>query len=182
MNKNKLTDFIYAAMFAALISVLGFLSIPLPFSPVPVTGQSLGVMLAGSILTARQANMALFTFLLLGIAGVPVFAGGTAGVGILLGPRGGYLLGFWAAAILIALMRRQNGKLWHLALANIAGGIGLVYILGVCWLSTITGMPLAKAITVGALPYIPGDLFKVVIATLVGSAVARHLPGTKATS
>ncbi len=182
MNKNKLTDFIYAAMFAALISVLGFLSIPLPFSPVPVTGQSLGVMLAGSILTARQSNLALLTFLLLGVAGVPVFAGGTAGVGILLGPRGGYLLGFWAAAILIAFMRRQNGKLWHLAAANIAGGIGLVYILGVCWLSTVTGMPLAKAITVGALPYIPGDLFKVIIATLVGSAVARHLPGAKATS
>lgn len=182
MDKSRLTDFIYAAMFAALISVLGFVSIPLPFSPVPVTGQSLGVMLAGSVLTARQANLALLTFLLLGTVGVPVFAGGTGGIGILLGPRGGYLLGFWAAAILIALMRRQNGKLWHLAAANMAGGIGLVYILGVCWLSAVTGMPLTKAVIVGALPYIPGDLFKVVIATLAGSAIARHLSRAKAAS
>ena len=109
-EKSKVVDFIYAAMFAALIAVLGLISIPLPFSPVPVSGQSLGIMLAGSILTAKQAAFSVLTFVLIGAAGVPVFSGLAGGLGVVIGPRGGYYLGFLIGAIVIALLRGQSSN------------------------------------------------------------------------
>jgi len=175
-NKNTLTGFIYSAFFAALIAVLGMISIPLPISPVPITGQSLAIMLAGGILTARQAGYSVLTFLLLGAVGVPVFAGLSGGIGILVGPRGGYLIGYLVGAIVIALLKGNNNTMWRLAVSNIIGGILVVYIFGVLWLNFVTGMGLEKALVAGALPYIPGDLFKAVIATIVAVAVNKQLP------
>lgn len=173
--KSNVTDLVYAALFAALIAVLGLISIPLPFSPVPVTGQSLAIMLTGSILTVRQTAYSVLTFLLLGTAGAPVFAGMTGGIGILAGPRGGYLFGFLAGAIVIALLKGQRSSKWRLLLANVSGGIFIVYIFGMAWLSFVTGMGLEKAFAVGVLPYIPGDLFKALAATLVSAAVNSQL-------
>lgn len=174
-RKNEFNDFIYAALFAALIAVLGLISIPLPFSPVPISGQSLGVMLAGCILSVRQTGLGLLGFLLLGAVGLPVFAGFTGGIGILLGPRGGYFLGYLIGGIVIALLKGQHNTLWRLAMANIIGGIGVVYFFGVLWLSFVTGIGLEKAVLTGALPFIPGDLMKAVIATLIGVAVNKRL-------
>lgn len=174
-RKNEFNDFIYAALFAALIAVLGLISIPLPFSPVPISGQSLGVMLAGCILSVRQTGLGLLGFLLLGAVGLPVFAGFTGGIGILFGPRGGYLLGYLIGGIVIALLKGQHNTLWRLAMANIIGGIGVVYFFGVLWLSFVTGIGLEKAVWTGALPFILGDLMKTVIATLIGAAVNKRL-------
>lgn len=179
-EKNKVINFVYPAMFAALISVLGLISIPLPFSPVPVTGQSLGVMLAGSSLTVRQAGASVLTFILLGAVGVPVFAGMTGGLGIVLGPRGGYLLGYLVGAIVIALLVRQNSSFWRLIAANLVGGILIVYLFGVTWLSTVTGMGLEKAVMAGALPFIPGDLLKVFATAFIGTAVNKRLGNREA--
>ncbi len=175
-NKHQVNGFIYSALFAALIAVLGLVSIPLPISPVPVTGQSLGIMLAGSILTPRQAGFSVLTFLLIGAVGVPVFAGLTGGIGILVGPRGGYLLGFLVGAIVVALLKGTKINTWRLGIANLVGGILVVYSLGVLWLNFVTGMGLEKAFMVGALPYIPGDLFKVFVATVIGVAINKQLP------
>ena len=175
-SKNQLTGYIYSGLFAALIAVMGIISIPLPISPVPITGQSMAIMLAGSILTARQAAFSVLTFLLIGAVGVPVFAGLSGGIGILIGPRGGYLIGFLVGAVVIALLKGKNNNIWRLALANIVGGIIVVYIFGALWLSFVTGMGLQKAIMVGVLPYIPGDLFKVFLSTVIGVAINKRLP------
>jgi biotin transport system substrate-specific component len=174
-ERSKVTDFVYAAMFAALTAVLGLVSIPLPFSPVPVSGQSLGIMLAGSVLTVKQAAFSVLTFVLIGAVGVPVFSGLTGGLGILVGPRGGYYLGFLVGAIVIALLRGQSSNPWRLALANLIGGIGVVYLFGVAWLSVVTGMSFEKAVMAGALPFIPGDLFKVFAASAIGAAINKRL-------
>lgn len=174
-GRNKVVDCIYAAMFAALIAVLGLLSIPLPFSPVPVSGQSLGIMLAGSILSAKQAAFSVLTFVLIGAAGVPVFSGLTGGIGVVIGPRGGYYLGFLVGAIVIALLRGQSSNPWRLALANLIGGIGVVYLFGAGWLSFVTGMGLEKAVMAGVLPFIPGDLFKVFAASFIGTAINKRM-------
>jgi len=181
-NRNRLTGYIYSGLFAALIAVSGIISIPLPISPVPITGQSLAIMLAGSILTVRQAGFSVLTFLLLGAVGVPVFAGLSGGIGIIVGPRGGYLIGYLVGAIVIALLKGEKNNLWRLALANSIGGIIVVYLFGVLWLSFVTGMGLEKAILVGALPYIPGDLFKLFLATVIGVAVNKRLPKMNITS
>ncbi|NJD02446.1 MAG: biotin transporter BioY [Ruminiclostridium sp.] len=175
LKKMNLKDCIYSALFAAIIAVLGFVYIPLPFSPVPITGQTLAVMLAGSILTARQAAMSVTTFLLLGMAGVPVFAGGTSGLSVIAGPRGGYLIGFLVAAIVISLIRGLENNLLRLGISNFIGGIIIVYAVGVTWLNFVTGIGFYKAIITGALPFIPGDVFKACAATFIGFAVNKHL-------
>lgn len=174
-ERSKTVDFIYAAMFAALTAVLGLISIPLPFSPVPVSGQSLGIMLAGSILTIRQAGFSVLTFVLIGAVGVPVFSGLTGGLGVVIGPRGGYYLGFLVGAMVIGLLRGKRDNPWRLALANLVGGVVVVYLFGVAWLSFVTGMGLEKAVMAGALPFIPGDLFKVFAATFIGTAINKRL-------
>lgn len=178
-RKTRLIDFIYAALFAALTGVLGFISIPLPFSPVPVSGQSLGIMLAGSILTVRQAVYSVLTFILIGAIGVPIFSGFSGGVGVLVGPRGGYYIGFLLGAAFIAWFKGRSQSIWRLALANVVGGIIIVYVPGVLWLSFVTGMDWQKAAMAGALPFIPGDLCKVFIATVIGSAIYKRLLGTQ---
>lgn len=177
MNNNRtfaLTDFIYAALFAAVTAVLGWIAIPLPFSPVPVTGQSLAIMLAGSILTPRQAALSITIFLMIGLAGVPVFAGGTSGFGVLAGPRGGYLIGWLVGAVTIALLKGQSPSVRRLAAANLIGGIVIIYTTGVLWLNAVTGVGLQKALMMGALPFIPGDLFKVCIAVPTAMAINRQ--------
>lgn len=174
-QKLKLKDLVYSALLTAIIIVLGLISFPLPFSPVPVTGQTLGIMLAGSILTVRQVILSISAFLLLGIAGVPVFAGGTGGIGIIFGPRGGYLIGFLVGGVVIAFLRGKKTNIFRLGLANLVGGIIVIYIFGVLWLSYAAKLGLAKAFLVGALPYIPGDLFKTVAATILGSRIQTQL-------
>ncbi|SET59952.1 biotin transport system substrate-specific component [Natronincola peptidivorans] len=164
-KKITIKDLTYSSLFAALIIVLGFVSIPLPFSPVPVTGQTLAIMLAGCILTKRQAIFSVLTFLFLGIIGLPVFAGGIGGIGVVFGPRGGYLIGFLVGVMVISLLKGKGTKLSLLALANVVGGIIVVYAIGVIWLSVVAGIGLNEAIVAGALPFIPGDIAKVVVAT-----------------
>lgn len=174
-KKLELRDFIYSALFTAIIIVLGLIAIPLPFSPVPVTGQTLGVMLAGSILTVRQVILSISTFLLLGIAGAPVFAGGTGGPGIIAGPRGGYLIGFLIGAVVIAFLKGKNNKILRLVSANAAGGIAVIYLLGILWLSYVTKVGISKAFVIGALPYLPGDIFKVIIASVLAMKLNQYL-------
>lgn len=176
MTKNfKLKDMMYSSIFAALISVLGYVIIPLPFSLVPVTGQTLGIMLAGLLLGPLQAFLSVFIFILLGIAGVPVFSGGRSGIGVLAGPSGGYIVGFLVGAVVISLLCRKTNNIWKLGGSAIVGGIIVVYLLGVSRLSFLTGMGLEKAIVTGALPFIPGDILKVIAATLLARRLKPHL-------
>lgn len=175
IQQNKYANLTYPAIFAALTVVMSFISVPMPFSPVPITGQTLAVMLTGSILSVRQAGWSILTYLLIGAVGLPVFSGFSGGMGVLLGPTGGYLLACLPGAMLIALLKGKNNKIWPLALANIIGGIGIVYLVGVAWLSVFTGMGIQKAMIVGALPFIPGDIVKVAMATVLGREINKRL-------
>jgi biotin transport system substrate-specific component len=171
LKKLQIRDMLYAAIFASLIAVLGYLIIPLPFSPVPITGQTLAVMLAGCVLTPLQAGLGVITFIFMGAIGIPVFSGGTAGIGVILGTKGGYLLGFLIASIVISLIRGKSNSIPRMIFACIIGGIIIVYILGVPWLSYITGMGINKAFTVGALPFLPGDLIKAIVAGFIAKKI-----------
>lgn len=175
--KKKITvrDLSYASLFAALTGILGYLTIPLPFSPVPITGQTLAVMLAGCVLTPIQAGLSILTFLLMGVIGIPVFSGGRAGIGVIAGPSGGYLIGFLVGAVIISLIARRSRNFLVLLMACLVGGIVVVHVLGFPWLGHVTGMDMVSAIMAGSLPFIPGDLFKVVIAAIIGSKINRHM-------
>ena len=174
-KKFSVRDLSYISLFATLIAVAGYIAIPLPFSTVPVTAQSMAVMLAGGLLPPVHAATSVLVFLLMGAIGIPVFAGGTAGLGIIAGKTGGYLIGFLAAAGLIAILKGKKTGFIRLLAAYTAGGILLVYTFGVLWLNYITGIGITKAVIFGALPFIPGDVVKVVAAALITLKLSKHI-------
>jgi len=175
--QRKLTvkDLSYISLFATLISVSGYITIPLPFSTVPVTAQTLAVMLAGSLLPVGQSVLSLLVFILMGAAGLPVFSGGNAGMGAILGKTGGYLIGFIAGAALISVLKGKKPGFVRLAAANVLGGIVVVYVFGVLWLNYVTGIGISQAVIFGALPFIPGDILKVIIASMLSLRLSKHM-------
>ncbi len=180
MEKTNVYSLTRIALFATITGVLAFVSIPLPFSPVPVTAQSFGAMLAGLLLGPREGALSQLLYVLLGAAGMPIFAGNASGLGVLAGPTGGYLWGFAAGAYVIGLMaqKRANAKppgTGLSVLACVVGGVVVVYVLGILQLSLTTRLPLGKAIIAGALPFIPGDLLKACIAGLAGPRLRAAL-------
>lgn len=172
-------DLVYVALFAAIVAVLGLLPpIPLPLIPVPITAQTLGVMLAGSILGARRGGLALSLFLLMVAIGMPILAGGRGGIGVFFSPSGGFLLGFPIAAFAIGYLTE---RFWHrltvtsALLFNLGGGIGVIYLLGVPWLAIAADLPLLKAL-IGSAIFLPGDLIKAAIAAMTAIAIKRTYP------
>lgn len=178
-------DLALVASFAALIAVLGLPgSISVFGSAVPITLQTLGVMLAGSILGWKRGALSVVVLLVLVAAGLPLLAGGRGGLAVFFGPTAGYLIGWVLGAAVIGWLvqrRLPAYPLWWGALANVVGGIGVVYLVGIPVLAAATSTSLWLAAT-GSLVFLPGDALKVVIATAVASAVHRGYPGVTAPS
>lgn len=149
-----------ASLAVALCSQV---EIHLPGNPVPITGQTFAVLLTGALLGSRRGGLALLAYLAQGAAGLPVFAGGAGGTAHLLGPTGGYLLGFVAAAALVGWLaeRGWDRTPWLTAAAMILGNL-VIYAFGVTRLSVFVGAP--QAVPLGLVPFIPGDLIKVGLA------------------
>jgi biotin transport system substrate-specific component len=150
-----------------LIALSAQVAIPLPFSPVPVTGQTLAVLLVGALLGSRRGSLAVLAYIAQGLAGLPVFAGGALGMARLLGPTGGYLVGFVAAAFLVGLLaeRGWDRRVLTTAAAMMLGNL-VIYATGALWLAPFVG-GLKQALATGVLPFIPGDLVKIAAAALL---------------
>lgn len=157
-------------------------ALPLPFTPVPLTLQTLGVLLVGAALGSRLGLWALLAYLAQGALGLPVFAGGTGGLAKLLGPTGGFLLAFPLAAWLVgALVERfglDRGFLGTLSAMLL--GNALLYLAGLPWLAVwLLGAGQAQGLgallAMGLLPFLPGDLLKALLAALLLPAAWRFL-------
>ena len=159
------------SLMVTATAALSFVRIPLPFSPVPITGQTLGTMLAGLLLGAADGGLSQLVYVLLGVAGLPLF-GGMAGPGVLMGPTGGYLVGMIAGAWITGRIAGSTTRSARMAGACVLGGVLAVYVPGILWLAAVTGLDLAAAATIGALPYLPGDAIKVVAALLIAGRLA----------
>ena len=147
---------------SALIALSAHLKVYLPFSPVPVTGQTFAVLFLGALLGSKRGSLAVAAYIMEGIAGIPVFAGG-ASAAYLRGPTGGYLAGFLAGAYLTGwFSERGFDRSWLGSVIAIALGEVLVFGFGVAWLSHFIG---AKAIAAGFVPFIPGEIVKIAIAS-----------------
>jgi biotin transport system substrate-specific component len=174
-------DLALIASFAALVAVLGLPgSLTLFGNSVPITLQTLGVMLAGSILGWRRALAALVVFLVLVAAGLPLLAGGRGGLGVFAGPSVGYLIGWPLGAAVIGRLVEQRLPAypgWWGMVANIVGGIGVVYAIGIPFQAALTGTSSLIATAVAAVQFLPGDLAKAFIATVVAAGVYRGYPG-----
>lgn len=162
-QRTWLYDLLLILGCSVLIGLSAQISIPLPFTPVPITGQTLTVLLTGAVLGSRRGLLAVLTYLAQGFAGLPVFAGGKAGLVALLGPSGGYLVGFAAAAWLTGFLAEKGwDRRWQSNLLAMGLGNLVIYLFGLPWLAMFVGN---QAIALGLLPFIPGDLVKLAIAT-----------------
>jgi len=177
MTGNKyLKDMVNAAIFTALMAVLGWICISFPFLPAPITGQTFGVMLAGTILTKRQAAFSMSTFILLGAIGIPVFSKGGSGLAYLSGPTGGFIFGFLIGAITISHLKGNGRSILRTGFACVVGGIIVVYAVGIPWLCyERTGSFFSLPLFLANLAFIPGDIIKVCVASLVSVKVRNHL-------
>ncbi|WP_244524446.1 biotin transporter BioY [Trujillonella endophytica] len=175
----KSRDLAYVALFAAITAVLGLLpAVPVPGIPVPITAQTLGVMLAGSVLGARRGGLALLTFLVVVAAGLPLLSGGRGGLGVFVGPSAGYLYSWPIAAFVIGFLTQLTWRRFNLAwamVANLVGGVAVIYALGIPFTSIYGDVSLTAAAT-GSLSFIPGDLVKAGIASVVAVAVHKAYP------
>ncbi|KZM53741.1 biotin transporter BioY [Aeribacillus sp. FSL K6-2848] len=179
----KLYDMVLVSMFAAVVAVLGLIPpIALPFTPVPITAQTLGVMLAGAMLGSKRGFISLLLFVLLVGAGAPILAGGRGGLAVLFGPSGGYILSWPFASFIIGFLVEKNFEklaFWKVLVFNIIGGILFVYLCGISYLSWIANMNWISA-SISALAYIPGDLTKAVISAFLAVRIQKSYPLIKA--
>jgi len=180
----KTRDLVLAALFSAIIVALGLLPpIMLGFIPVPITAQSMGVMLAGVILGARRGTVAVLLVLLLAAIGLPVLSGGRGGLAVFAAPTTGYLIGWVFAAFTTGLIAERLVKPSQGALAQgvrffiaaVAGGVVVLYAFGITYLAFVTGIGMSKAF-LGSMAFIPGDIVKAVVAALAGRAVMAGYP------
>ena len=170
---NKTAEMTKMALMVAMNCVSAYIIIPLPFSLSPIALQTLIVNLTGYVLNAKQAFMTMLVYLLVGLAGVPVFTGGSAGPGKLFGPTGGYIIGFLFTAVFLAYFRGEKYSFKRYALLGCVIGIPLIYVFGVVQLKLITGMGWDKAIMTGALPFIPLDIVKCLAASVIAGPINR---------
>lgn len=171
------------ALFAALIAVLGLVPKFTLMSGIPITAQSLGIMLCGTVLGARRGALAVLLFLLLVALGLPLLAGGRGGLGVFAGPTVGFLVGWVVGAYVIGLLteRMTSIKLGLAAgIASVLGGIVVLYIPGIIGMMIMLDMSLSKAF-VSILPFIPGDVIKAVLAGAITATLAKARPGVVAT-
>ncbi len=165
------------AVFAALIIVLGMVSVPLA-GGVPVTGQTLGVMLAGTVLGARKGALSVLVVLALAAVGLPVLAGGRGGITVFVGPTAGYLLGWVVGVVVVGLIARgaeRRLRWWRVTVGVLVGGIPVIYLFGIPVQALVVGTDLGTTV-ISSLAFLPGDLLKAAIAIAVTFALQRAYP------
>jgi biotin transport system substrate-specific component len=174
----KTKDLAYIALFAAITAVLGMVP-AIQVGPVPITAQTLGVMLAGAILGARRGFLSQLLFLVLVAVGLPVLPGGGGGLAVFAGVTGGYLVGWPIGAFVVGLLTERFWARYNVAwgvVANVVGGMVVVYAIGVPWLALAADLSLKAAIVSGALPFLIGDVIKAVVAAVIAVQVRRSYP------
>lgn len=173
----KTRELTVVALFAAIIVVLAAIPpIPLPFSPVPITLQTLGVFLCAALLGAKLGALSVLIYVLLGALGLPVFSGGAGGIGVIAGPTGGYLIGFIIGAFASGyLIEKSKEKHLVYDVGAMLIGLAFIYLIGTVHLAVNLDIDFVKALKIGSLPYIPLDLIKMGIAVALARPVRRRL-------
>ena len=174
-------DLARIAVFAALIAVFGQVAFNITGIGVPITLQTLAVMLAGTVLGANRGALSVIVLLLLVLIGLPLLAGGSGGPGVFVGPTVGYLIGWIPGAWVTGAIAHSGAgdgrgpRWWRVGLGALVGGVLVVLAFGIPGTAIVAGLSLGQA-AVGALVFLPGDLIKVVLATLITVALWKAYP------
>lgn len=164
---QKTNGLILCAFFATLTVVGTIISIPLPFSPVPINMALLSVFLAGNLLGAKLGALSQLVYICLGAAGLPVFSKFSGGAAILAGPTGGYIIGYIAAAFLVGLITQKSFPFGPKLILGFLTGLVACYTLGTLWFIYVTNTTLWAALFMCVIPFLPGDGIKILLAYLL---------------
>lgn len=175
MKNKSVKSLTLIALMAAVICILGPLTITIPISPVPIAFANLAIYFTVMLLGWKKGTISCLIYLLIGLVGVPVFSAFSGGPAKFFGPTGGYLIGYIFLALIGGYyVEKFTGKLAMYFVGMVLGTI-VLYAFGTAWLAFQTGMTFGAALMAGVIPYIPGDLAKIILAVLVGNEVRKRL-------
>ncbi len=173
--RNRTRDLAYIALMAALTAVCSWITVP--FSLVPFTLQTFAVFFALSLLGGKRGTCVIVLYLCLGLVGLPVFAGFSGGIGPLLGPTGGYLIGFLGTGLVYWAVTARLGDSLPVKLAALVLGLAVCYLFGTLWFVRVYSEPTTwpAALAMCVLPFIPVDLVKLALALVIGRRVGKAI-------
>lgn len=180
-NQSKTTGhfttrrLVMIAMVTAITCILAPFAIPIPISPVPISLTNLVLLISIYVLGWKDAAVSYLVYLLLGALGLPVFSGFAGGLGKIAGPTGGYLTGFIFMTIIAGIFveRYENRRI--LVITGMVLGTLVAYVFGTAWLAFQLELPFTGALSIGVLPYLPGDTVKIIMAVLTGPILRSRL-------
>lgn len=174
-SKSSTYQLTLIGIMTAITCILGPLSIPIPFSPVPITFTNLAIYLTAFILGWKKATISYFIYLLLGLVGLPVFSGFMGGPERLFGKTGGYLIGFIFMALISGFfIEKFYGKI-HMYFLGLILATLVTYLFGTVWLAYLANLTFVQALLLGVIPYIIGDSIKIIIAITIGPLIRKRL-------
>ncbi len=168
-------NIILCALFAALTAILSQISIPLPFTPVPINLAMVSVFIAGGLLEAKMGAISQLVYVIIGAIGVPVFASFTGGFGIIVGPTGGYIIGYIIATIIVGVIVKKLGdSVYSYAVAMTVGILGC-YFVGTAWFMYITQSGLIEALLMCVVPFLIGDILKIILSAFLVKKLKKYV-------
>lgn len=175
MNNMKTKDMIIIALMTSIICMVAPFVVLLPFTPVPFTLSNLIIYILCCVLGSKKGTISVILYLLLGMIGLPVFSGFSAGLPFIVGPTGGYLIGFIFCAVFTGIfVEKFEGKLYMYSIGMITGTI-VCYTFGTIWLAYQLKLGFVEAIFMGVIPYLIGDGLKISVATILGYTLRSRL-------
>lgn len=173
MKASRTQSLVFCAVFAALTAVCSQIQIPLVV--IPINLALFAVHLCAALMKKHYAALSMTVYLLMGLAGLPVFAGFQGGAGVLFGRTGGYAIGYVASAFLTALLMEKWGRAWWKAALSMAAGVAACYAFGTAWYMALTRSPLWLSLTYCVFPFLPGDAVKIALAVLLAGRLEKPL-------
>ena len=167
-QKIRTKQMVLIALMTAVTCVLGPLSIPLPFSPVPISLTNFAIFLAIFVLGMKNGTISFIIYLLLGAVGVPVFSSFRGGLQVLAGPTGGYLIGFIFLALIMGFALDHFDRKLVPTIIGMIIGMAVCYAFGTVWLAKLLSLSFKEGLMMGVIPYLAGDVAKIIIAAIVG--------------
>lgn len=173
--ENTTKKITLCALFAALTAILSQISIPLPFTPVPINLAMVSVFMAGALLGAKRGAISQVVYVIIGIIGVPVFASFTAGIGIVVGPTGGYIAGYIVAAIIVGIIVKKLGDNVHSYIVAMSVGIMGCYFIGTAWFMYLTKNDLIESLIICVIPFLIGDILKIILSAFLAKKLKKYV-------
>ena len=175
MKKTSVRTMTFVALSAAIICALSPFSFPIPISPVPISLSILAIYIAVYACGWLWGSAAVLLYILIGLVGVPVFAGFTAGPAKLAGPTGGYIIGYIFVSLIAGTFIDKFEKKLYMHALGMVLGTGVCYLLGTLWLAHGASLTFKAALMAGVIPYIPADIVKIIIALLIGPVLKKAI-------